>query len=148
MDDGETDDARLDRNQEQYSLDHIPTVFVATKADLDLAQQRYEVQPDVYARKLGLPVPMSVSVGLGPVPNLWTTITRAALDPNSSTPRGPSTGRMTRRTVLTYVGIAGVTGGVAAVVYALIRYEKISFGWLGRWWTSLAAGMGLPKKEL
>ena len=28
-----------DRIQQQYSLDHIPAVFVATKSDLDLAQQ-------------------------------------------------------------------------------------------------------------
>ena len=26
-------------NQQQYNLDHIPTLFVATKSDLDLAQQ-------------------------------------------------------------------------------------------------------------
>lgn len=25
--------------QQQYSLDHIPTLFIATKSDLDLAQQ-------------------------------------------------------------------------------------------------------------
>jgi hypothetical protein len=25
--------------QQQYNLDHIPTLFVATKSDLDLAQQ-------------------------------------------------------------------------------------------------------------
>lgn len=129
--------------REQYSLDHIPSVFVATKADLDLTQQRYEVQPDVYARKLGLPVPMSVSVRLGPVPNLWTTITRVALDPNTSMPRGPSSGRMTTRNMLTYLGIAGATGGVAAIVYALIRNNKISLGWIGRWWGSIAGGLGL-----
>jgi len=26
-------------DQQQYSLDHIPAIFVATKSDLDLAQQ-------------------------------------------------------------------------------------------------------------
>lgn len=62
--------------QQQYSLDHIPSVFVATKSDLDLAQQRHEVQPDVYARRLGLPVPMSVSVKLGTCPSY-----RAIIDP-------------------------------------------------------------------
>ncbi|KAJ9101735.1 hypothetical protein QFC21_003074 [Naganishia friedmannii] len=110
--------------RQQYSLDHIPSVFVATKSDLDLAQQRHEVQPDVYARRLGLPVPMSVSVKLGPVPNLWTTITRAALSPTTSLPRGISTtGRLTRRTIITYVGIAGATGGVLAVLYEQV-YER------------------------
>jgi hypothetical protein len=29
----------LTLGKQQYSLDHIPTLFVATKSDLDLAQQ-------------------------------------------------------------------------------------------------------------
>ena len=91
---------------------------------------------------------MSVSVRLGSVPNLWTTITRVALDPTSSIPRGPSTGRMTTRTMLTYLGVAGVTGGAAAIVYALVRYNKISLGWIGRWWGSVSSGLGLVKREL
>ena len=32
-------DDLIDDDQRQYSLDHIPTLFVATKSDLDLAQQ-------------------------------------------------------------------------------------------------------------
>ena len=32
-------DDLIDDNQQQYNLDHIPTLFVATKSDLDLAQQ-------------------------------------------------------------------------------------------------------------
>ena len=32
-------DDLIEDNQQQYSLDHIPTLFVATKSDLDLAQQ-------------------------------------------------------------------------------------------------------------
>lgn len=32
-------DGLIDDNQQQYNLDHIPTLFVATKSDLDLAQQ-------------------------------------------------------------------------------------------------------------
>jgi Ras family protein T1 len=67
--------------QQQYSLDHIPAVFVATKSDLDLAQQRHEVQPDVYCRRLGLPAPLAVSAALGNPVNLWLGITRVALNP-------------------------------------------------------------------
>lgn len=29
----------IEDNQQQHNLDHIPTLFVATKSDLDLAQQ-------------------------------------------------------------------------------------------------------------
>ena len=86
--------------QQQYSLDHIPALFVATKSDLDLAQQRHEVQPDVYCRRLGLSAPMAVSARSGqspspcgwtkvasgaddggPLTNLWTAVTRVALNP-------------------------------------------------------------------
>lgn len=67
--------------QQQYSLDHIPAMFVATKSDLDLAQQRHEVQPDVYCRRLGLPAPMAVSARLGNPTVLWTGVTRVALNP-------------------------------------------------------------------
>ncbi|KAJ2919163.1 hypothetical protein MD484_g1246, partial [Candolleomyces efflorescens] len=48
--------------RQQYNLDHIPTLFVATKSDLDLAMQRHEVQPDVYCRRLGLQVPVSTLI--------------------------------------------------------------------------------------
>jgi Ras family protein T1 len=50
--------------QKYPALAGLPSLFVATKADLDLAQQRHEVQPDVYCRKLGLGrfSPMHVSV--------------------------------------------------------------------------------------
>ncbi|KAI5452731.1 ERMES complex Ca(2+)-binding regulatory GTPase gem1 [Naganishia albida] len=131
--------------RQQYSLDHIPSVFVATKSDMDLAQQRHEVQPDVYARRLGLPVPMSVSVKLGPVPNLWTTVTRVALEPTTSLPRSPSSGRLTRKTIVTYVGIAGATGGVLAVLYGLYRQNKFVgvVGWMQRWWYTMGRNLGL-----
>lgn len=80
--------------RQQYKGVHqIPCLFVATKSDLDLAQQvgrayeppfppsslltrptalsqqRHEVQPDVYCKRLGLPVPISVSVRLGELPD-------------------------------------------------------------------------------
>jgi Ras family protein T1 len=67
--------------RQQYSLDHIPSIFVATKSDLDLAQQRHEVQPDVYCRRLGLPAPLAVSAVSVGLPNLWVAITRVALSP-------------------------------------------------------------------
>ncbi len=51
--------------RQQYPLlQSMPSLFVATKADLDLAQQRHEVQPDTYCRKLGLKIP---GLGAGPL---------------------------------------------------------------------------------
>jgi Ras family protein T1 len=45
--------------RQQHKLDHIPSVFVASKSDLDLAVQRHEVQPDVYCRRLDIRPPVA-----------------------------------------------------------------------------------------
>lgn len=62
-------------------MDHIPTVFVATKCELDLVTQRYEVQPDVYCRNLGLAVPLSVSVKQHQMADLYHILTGVAMNP-------------------------------------------------------------------
>lgn len=84
--------------KQQYSLDHIPTLFVATKSDLDLAlqvslchfiyiyasqiqSQRHEVQPDVYCRRLGLQVPVAVSVKTGQTADVFHAICNIAMNP-------------------------------------------------------------------
>ncbi|OZJ02947.1 hypothetical protein BZG36_04568, partial [Bifiguratus adelaidae] len=67
----------------KYKLDHIPSVFVATKSDKDLVQQRQEEQPDVYCRNLGLAVPLSVSVAENQMADLYHILTGVALNPNS-----------------------------------------------------------------
>ncbi|BGP51904.1 ERMES complex Ca(2+)-binding regulatory GTPase gem1 [Rhodotorula kratochvilovae] len=75
--------------RQQYKLDDIPTLFVATKSDLDLAQQRHEVQPDTYCRKLSLRVPLAVSVKRGELADLYHAIVRIAIHPLSALPYGP-----------------------------------------------------------
>lgn len=101
--------------QQQYKLDDIPSLFVATKSDLDLAQQvrpslallcpclspspapvvtsplsldkteqRHEVQPDTYCRKLSVRVPLAVSVKRGELADLFHTIVRIAIHPRVS----------------------------------------------------------------
>lgn len=76
--------------RQQYKLDDIPSLFVATKSDLDLAQQRHQVQPDTYCRKLNLRVPVAVSVKRGQLAGLFDTITSIAIHPLSSIPGGVS----------------------------------------------------------
>ena len=90
----------LTLGKQQYSLDHIPTLFVATKSDLDLAQQvgssfilakrlcnvnypnqRHEVQPDVYCRRLSLQVPVAVSVKTGQTADVFNAICSVAMHP-------------------------------------------------------------------
>lgn len=52
--------------RQQYPhLLQLPSLFLATKADLDLVQQRHEVQPEVYCSKLGLRIPPSSGSSAG-----------------------------------------------------------------------------------
>ncbi|KAI8059637.1 EF hand associated-domain-containing protein [Gongronella butleri] len=72
--------------REKYKLDHVPVVFVATKCELDLVTQRYEVQPDVYCRQLKLAVPLSVSVKEQQMADLYHILTGVAMNPAIATP--------------------------------------------------------------
>lgn len=122
--------------RQQYSLDHIPAIFVATKSDLDLAQQRHEVQPDVYCRRLGLPAPMAVSARLGPMPNLWVAILRVALNPTSSIAKGPSSSMSPAQRVRMIAAVTVSSTAIAAVFGIWMRYQGYTlrgwWGWFGR----------------
>ncbi|CAO3622675.1 unnamed protein product [Cunninghamella blakesleeana] len=72
--------------REKYKLDHVPVVFVATKCELDLVTQRYEVQPDIYCRHLKLAVPLSVSVKEHQMADLYHILTGVAMNPSIATP--------------------------------------------------------------
>lgn len=113
-----------------YRLDDIPSVFVATKSDLDLAQQRHEVQPDTYCRKLSLQVPIAVSIKNGQTADLFHTITNVAIHPLSSI---PARDRPSNRLGY-YLYTAGAIGAVVAT--GVIFWRN-----LGR--PSLSAMLGL-----
>nr|ODN88583.1 mitochondrial Rho GTPase 1 [Cryptococcus depauperatus CBS 7841] len=119
--------------RQQYSLDNIPTIFVATKSDLDLAQQRHEVQPDVYCRRLGLPPPIAVSARSGQLLNLWAAITRVALNPTPSIPKGLSSSLSPAQRIRLIAGwgLAGMT--ISAVVAAYMRWQGYSFRGIWAW---------------
>ena len=123
--------------QQFPALAHFPTLFVATKCDLDLAQQRHEVQPDVYCRKLGLHIPhlgagpLNVSAALGQLAELDSLIVSIAADPRGAVPvssNSLSYARMRWR-MGAYVAIAlfGATGAAWTVWRLLPRGN-----WLGR----------------
>lgn len=46
---------------------------VELTVSLGFTKQRHEVQPDVYCKRLGLPVPISVSVKQGQTADLWVS---------------------------------------------------------------------------
>jgi len=68
-------------------LNLIPTIYAATKADLDKQEQRYHIQPDTYTRQLGLQPPIHVSALWGATGDLFVQLAEAAGWPGTAVPR-------------------------------------------------------------
>ena len=78
----------LSNQQERFThLNLIPTIYAATKADLDRQEQRCEVQPDTYTRALGLQPPIHVSALWGATGDLFVQLAEAAGWPGTAVPR-------------------------------------------------------------
>ncbi|KAJ3771114.1 P-loop containing nucleoside triphosphate hydrolase protein [Lentinula raphanica] len=107
--------------RQQYSLDHIPTLFVATKSDLDLAQQRHEVQPDVYCRRLGLQVPVAVSVKTNQTADVFHAICSIAMNPLSAIPGGAERALSSSARLRMYFTLTALLGGCTAGLFMLYR---------------------------
>lgn len=129
--------------RQQYSLDHIPTLFVATKSDLDLALQRHEVQPDVYCRRLGLQVPVAVSVKTGQTADLFHTICDIAMNPNAFISGGPDRAITAAARLRMYVTLTALVGGCTACLLMMYRTFARSSGsglpW-GSFWATWLLG--------
>ncbi|KAH9941074.1 mitochondrial Rho 1 [Amylocystis lapponica] len=135
--------------RQQYSLDHIPTLFVATKSDLDLAQQRHEVQPDVYCRRLGLQVPVAVSVKAGQTADVFHAICSIALNPNSAIPGGSDRALTASARLRTYLKVCTLVGGLATGLFLVYRTFARPGGAPGGWSGQLAVWIfGSARKEL
>jgi len=124
--------------RQQYNLDHIPTLFVATKSDLDLALQRHEVQPDLYCRRLGLQVPVAVSVKIGQTADVFHAICKIAMNPHSSIPGGADRAMTAATRLRTYITVSAVLGGCAAGLIMFYRtlYRPGGpglFSWSSHW---------------
>jgi Ras family protein T1 len=121
--------------RQQYSLDHIPTLFVATKSDLDLAQQRHEVQPDVYCRRLSLQVPVAVSVKTGQTADVFHAICSVAMHPNSSIPGGAERNMSPAARLRTYIVLSALVGSFSAGLLmgyrTFIRPGTFGGQWIG-----------------
>ncbi|KZV93467.1 mitochondrial Rho GTPase [Exidia glandulosa HHB12029] len=126
--------------RQQYSLDHIPTLFVATKSDLDLAHQRHEVQPDVYCRRLGIQVPVAVSVKAGELADLFQTICGIAIRPHAAMPGGGDRSLSSAARIRTLFTVTAALGGLSAALFVVFRsYVRPSRGPMG-FLTSLWTG--------
>ncbi|PWN37582.1 P-loop containing nucleoside triphosphate hydrolase protein [Meira miltonrushii] len=133
--------------RQQYPhLLHLPSLFLATKADLDLVQQRHEVQPEVYCSKLGLRIPPSsgrpihVSVKLNELADVFGIICTVAQDPRSAMPEGArGEGRLMgllRNRWFIYIGLTLIGGGTAVFIVGLrmplaTRQREFGHGWSG-----------------
>lgn len=135
--------------RQQYSLDHVPTLFVATKSDLDLALQRHEVQPDVYCRRLKLQVPVSVSVKDGQMADVFHTICRIAMNPHSAIPGGADRAMTPAARLKMYFTLTAILGGCTAALVVLFRNVRSPLG-LGSWstpWANWLLGSGSSSRR-
>ncbi|KAG1772430.1 P-loop containing nucleoside triphosphate hydrolase protein [Suillus occidentalis] len=126
--------------RQQYALDHTPTLFVATKSDLDLAQQRHEVQPDVYCRRLGLQVPVAVSVKTGQTADVFHAICSIAMNPHAAIPGGADRAMTASERLRVYVAFTALLGGVSAglvMLYRSLLRQEILPSWTTPWATWL-----------
>ncbi|KAF9019193.1 mitochondrial Rho GTPase [Hymenopellis radicata] len=131
--------------RQTYSLDHIPTLFVATKSDLDLAQQRHEVQPDVYCRRLLLQVPVSVSVKTGQTADVFHAICGIAMKPNTSIPGGADRALLLSARWRKYFTLTALLGGCTAALVIMYRSMLRPTGlpvWTTHWATWLLGRRG------
>ncbi|KAI6147311.1 EF hand associated-domain-containing protein [Pisolithus tinctorius] len=125
--------------RQHCNLDRIPTLFVATKSDLDLAQQRHEVQPDVYCRRLGLQVPVAVSVKTGRTADVFHEMCRIAMNPHAATPGGAEHAlTCAAERLRMYVTVTALLGGCSAGLVMLYRSllrpgTPLLPGWTTHW---------------
>ena len=96
-----------------------PSLFVSTKTDLDLVQQKSELAPDLFCKKYGINMPLSVSVKEDSMADLYLRMMRVAIDPTLM-PK-----RKTRKTsVLMLVGLSAGIAACSLILYKLIRTRK------------------------
>ncbi|RUS16020.1 mitochondrial Rho GTPase [Endogone sp. FLAS-F59071] len=113
--------------RQKYDIDHLPSVFVATKSDSDLVQQRYEVQPDVYCRTLGLAVPLSLSVKEHQTADLYHILTGVAMNPTIATPgsKDAQASTWTAKHYLTVSAAVSVVVLTCVFGYKFVRQQSL-----------------------
>ncbi|OMJ21065.1 Mitochondrial Rho GTPase 1 [Smittium culicis] len=69
-----------------YNLDNVPTIFIATKSDLDSVVQHSEDPPDIYCRNLKLKPPVFISVKDGQTASIFEKMADSSSKHDSVTP--------------------------------------------------------------
>ncbi|EGW34739.1 uncharacterized protein SPAPADRAFT_47823 [Spathaspora passalidarum NRRL Y-27907] len=101
------------RNKYAESLDEVPSVFAALKADLDKQQQRCDVQPENYTRQLNLSSPLHISSSwTSSLHELFIQLVDAAKNPASATPGLEKEQKVDQEQIIPIV----MAGGAVAVM--------------------------------
>lgn len=146
--------------RQQYPLlVNLPSLFLATKSDLDLVQQRHEVQPEVYCSKLGLRIPgailssssfessnsgpIHVSVKMDQLADVFAIVCEIAQDPKGAIPGGSQKEgaimRLFQQSWLIYIGSIVLGGGVMIFLVKMRnpdwKVSNVGLGlhMIGRW---------------
>ena len=77
----------LDLRQRHPSLNALPSVFTALKADKDRAVQRTEVQPDTYCENLKMVKPLHVSAKWSSISEFFVHLAESATYPSQAFPK-------------------------------------------------------------
>ncbi|ORZ29229.1 P-loop containing nucleoside triphosphate hydrolase protein [Catenaria anguillulae PL171] len=103
----------------------LPCVIVATKSDLDLVQQRYDIPPDVFCRNLGLDKPMHISVKDDIMADFFNVLAAVAMNPYGMNAMPKLTSSNSEvRPYPKYVAVTAAVGAFLAVGFLSWRMWK------------------------
>ncbi|KAL0084779.1 EF hand associated-domain-containing protein [Phycomyces blakesleeanus] len=131
--------------REKYKVENVPIVFVATQSEVDLITQRYEVQPDVYCRNIGLAVPRSVSVKNNQMAELYHILTSVAMNPSIAIPGSQKDKTKDMWPPKSYVVASVITGVVILTGFAGYKLLKQHSKTIGS--SAQAAAVAAIKKK-
>ena len=107
----------VDLRSRHPTLNALPSIFTALKADKDRAVQRTEVQPDAYCENLKMAKPLHVSVNWGSISEFFVNLAECATYPSQAFPKNEEP---TDRTAL-YIALGATVCAGAAFAWVWKR---------------------------
>ncbi|KAJ1512098.1 ERMES complex Ca(2+)-binding regulatory GTPase gem1, partial [Coelomomyces lativittatus] len=102
----------------------LPCIFIATKSDLDLVQQRYEVPPDVFCKNLCLEKPIHLSVKHHITADIYHVLASMAINPVTGMLRGRGRGGE-RYPIFKIIAVTAAMGAILAIGFAGWRLYRV-----------------------
>jgi len=104
----------------RQEISSIPCCFVANKSDLDLVEQKYDVQPEEFCKQLGIVAPISYSSKQTQyIADLHSLIATFALNPEKSMPDSQNKSSGPPRYLIVGGIVVGLVLGGLALYYGL-----------------------------